>query len=702
MKNKAGKIALSIAVWAVCIISSYFLLIKTPAVDTLFSNETALMLVELLITSVWVFLAFFVVDSDYLRIGIIVVVVYISLWIHRIALPIVISGMFAIALIVIGDVMLSFISGRRPVERIVRFNQDFLIGSAVQVSLVGIVSAFGIGGVVTFRIEFIVLTVLAVGTLILFRLSKKRIPLPMGEMPSEEELKEESKSRVYICIAMALIAACVLMQAGRINIALDYDSLHYGLRSPYVLDNGHGIYENLGSVNDVYVYSKGLEMLLLPLNAEVTYGYVTAYSWWMMVGVLANIYYAVKKHSSRKTAIYAVLVTCLIPAIMNMSVSAKTDMITLLIQLIALSFFIDENLFWGYGALAFSLIFKPTSFLFSAIIGLVSLIYFVIKKTEAEKNGNEANLKTFFAVAVPVICALGFVFARTIILTGVPVASVGGSIWEALGFSVKYPFDAIDAFGKDYSLVKRIAGFLFCPVGDDLTHVYIAWGGILGTLLCVWALFAKKSFLKWLFLGVAAGSAFCVLTLYQVDGNYFMLLYALAVIVTFSDSNDAKCRVKIFIPAMIMGGVLCCITNWAGVKGLTPIKLNHYGFYDHQSDRYDAMFANQSKDIYEYLSRDESSRVIAFAWQPECFDFECNVQSYTDIEGSGGNVYLVKTLDEFKGYLNYAKTDYVYTEEEFLETHSRGSDIITYMIEDGSLQLELDEGNNKLYAYIQK
>ena len=49
------------------------------------------------------------------------------------------------------------------------------------------------------------------------------------------------------------------------------------------------------------------------------------------------------------------------------------------------------------------------------------------------------------------ICALGFVFARTIILTGVPVASVGGSIWEALGFSVKYPFDAIDAFGKDFS-----------------------------------------------------------------------------------------------------------------------------------------------------------------------------------------------------------------------------------------------------------
>ena len=65
---------------------------------------------------------------------------------------------------------------------------------------------------------------------------------------------------------LAFIITMVLIQAGRMNIELDYDSLHYGLRSAYVLDNGKGIYENLGMINLVYTYSKGLEVLVLPLS----------------------------------------------------------------------------------------------------------------------------------------------------------------------------------------------------------------------------------------------------------------------------------------------------------------------------------------------------------------------------------------------------------------------------------------------------
>lgn len=59
-------------------------------------------------------------------------------------------------------------------------------------------------------------------------------------------------------ICIALMFAMILLQAGRMNICADYDSLHYGLRNEYVLDNGGGIYENLGMVNVVYTYSKAL------------------------------------------------------------------------------------------------------------------------------------------------------------------------------------------------------------------------------------------------------------------------------------------------------------------------------------------------------------------------------------------------------------------------------------------------------------
>ena len=73
---------------------------------------------------------------------------------------------------------------------------------------------------------------------------------------------------------LAFILTMFFLQAGRLNHELDYDSLHYGLRSAYVLDNGNGIYKNLGLINLVYTYSKGAEVLVLPLSGTPTYGFV--------------------------------------------------------------------------------------------------------------------------------------------------------------------------------------------------------------------------------------------------------------------------------------------------------------------------------------------------------------------------------------------------------------------------------------------
>ena len=43
---------------------------------------------------------------------------------------------------------------------------------------------------------------------------------------------------------LAVILTMVFVQLARINLMPDYDSLHYGLRSHYILDAGHGIYED--------------------------------------------------------------------------------------------------------------------------------------------------------------------------------------------------------------------------------------------------------------------------------------------------------------------------------------------------------------------------------------------------------------------------------------------------------------------------
>lgn len=56
----------------------------------------------------------------------------------------------------------------------------------------------------------------------------------------------------YVLLALPFL----LIQLNRMNIAVDYDSLRYGLRSQYVLFNGD-FFSALGQVNAVYTYPKG-------------------------------------------------------------------------------------------------------------------------------------------------------------------------------------------------------------------------------------------------------------------------------------------------------------------------------------------------------------------------------------------------------------------------------------------------------------
>ena len=84
----------------------------------------------------------------------------------------------------------------------------------------------------------------------------------------------------------AVMLTMIFVQLARINLMPDYDSLHYGLRSHYILDAGSGIYENLGNINLVYTYPKGWEILSFPLSGTVTYGYQLCFSLWMAVLVL--------------------------------------------------------------------------------------------------------------------------------------------------------------------------------------------------------------------------------------------------------------------------------------------------------------------------------------------------------------------------------------------------------------------------------
>lgn len=693
--NKKAGIIVQIIIWMLTLVSTFFILKKTAAGDVLTMPATTFMYVEILIAGLWIFAALYFIPSLWMSYAVIAIVAYVYLWMHRIALPVLLSGLYMLYPVISGEAYLNIIDIDRKEDRIRRLLHDFISGISIHLTVTGILSIFGIGGVVCARIIAIALFTVSTLYICVIRFSKKRITVPCAEIPSDAELKKEEKSRIWICIALALTGAMLLLQAGRINITLDYDSLHYGLRSQYILDNGHGIYENLGSINDVYVYPKGLETFVLPLVSDVTHGFVLSFSWWMCGGVLLCLYYLVRKFNSRRAGVYAAMFAATIPGIMNMGISAKTDVITLLIQLIAIIDIIDHDYVWAGSALLLSLTLKPTALLYSGLVFIVAVVYIIIRKEKICLKG--------WYLAIPVILAFGFITARTVILSGMPITAAASRIWETIGFESKYPYDSISGFGtpENVNLLKRFIGFFFCPVTDDLFHVYIAWGGIGTAILLLFGFISKKGslLLKVLTAVILAASVICIITLYQVDGNYFMLLYALSVVLFFISYSEVCYWL---LPVILLNIMICGTTNWAGSVGLTPVKFQHLGFYDHESDDYDRLIAEGNKKIYEFLARDKTQRVIAFADQPGCLAFKCNIQSYTDIEGNGGNVYLVKTLDLFKEFLNYAKTDYIYVNDGFLENHGRAGDIVEYMIEDGSLVEIVDEGNNRLYEYIQK
>lgn len=219
-----------------------------------------------------------------------------------------------------------------------RTSMCLVLGSALWMVLVCLVSLTGHGGLMLWRGLAAVMALTAVVLEILWGRRNKQV-LPGAWLKAVKNSADKGRSESMAQAALlAFIITMVLIQAGRMNIELDYDSLHYGLRSAYVLDNGKGIYENLGMINLVYTYSKGLEVLVLPLSGTPTYGFVLAFSLWCTVGILLLAADIVGRYCGQVKGILAVAILAAIPGIMNMAATAKSDNITLLHQLIIYDF----------------------------------------------------------------------------------------------------------------------------------------------------------------------------------------------------------------------------------------------------------------------------------------------------------------------------------------------------------------------------
>ena len=364
---------------------------------------------------------------------------------------------------------------------------SLVLGSALWIVLVCLVSLTGHGGLMLWRGLAAVMALAAVVLEILWGHGNNQVS-PGAWLNGVKESADGGGRRGKAQAALiAFIITMVLIQAGRMNIELDYDSLHYGLRSAYVLDNGKGIYENLGMINLVYTYSKALEVLVLPLSGTPTYGFVLAFSLWCTMGILLLAANIVGRYCGREKGIWAAAVLAAIPGIMNMAATAKSDNITLLHQLIIYDFICFAlcegrqgkwcgpagNTPWllmAVGTYLLTLVYKPTALVFSTALGAVALLCLIL--TRRLSLGCRGGWRILL---IPGAAVAGLWY-RTWLLTGVPMTSIFAGFFEKAGCRVKYPYNfnhvigdpsALTAGEKCSRLWSRVRGILLAPVSED-------------------------------------------------------------------------------------------------------------------------------------------------------------------------------------------------------------------------------------------
>ena len=752
--------------------------------DYIHFTESKRMYVEIAILAVLIFGGLALLKRGRSRMYWLTAVVLVFSWIHVVFLPMVVSAVYLISLLAIGRFLRKRVFFRETVwERpYFSFYMDFLFGASFAIVVYCLLSALGVGKIAWMRLSVYALGVAALG----FDFSSISCQCIMGWQTLSWMLDGRDKVSVHVIEAgkQALLFTgrhfwnrkcrnkpagsgasreiprrvrrawtlaagwCVLMfliQVGRLNIALDFDTLWYGVRSQYIVAGGTGLYENPGLVGMVYVYSKGFEVLTLPLCDLASHSYQTFFNLWLAVlGIGAMVWNAVlltgnrKQETEKKLTYHSVLpgimaavLTVSVPGIMNMALTAKADLITWLLQLIMLGCFFQyihvyENhwifLSGAAGSYFLSLTMKPTSLVFStAVFGMMGLylLWFWFHERGAAADLFHHLVRLIGSLCLP-FGALAGIWARTMKITGMPVTSVFTSIFAWFGFKMKYPF-ATSELPQNYQeestlhvLARRIWQMLMQPQGEDMGHVILAWGtslmAVLIVMLVLYGIFSKKGDEQshiWnaalvIFFPFVIVSLISLSMLYQIDGNYFMLLYSMLILgacramVYFKKIGFYPLASKCLAPLLVLNLIVTAISSWAWTAGFSEIHLLNKGRVNHRAQEQARMEEKGNTLIWQEVSQDPENRVIAFGTHPYCLQFPCNVESYKDITSPWGNVELVNSPEAFETYMAYAKTDYVYAEAGYLGPGSWewSLDLLRELIRRGSLtDLFFENGN---------
>lgn len=732
--GKAGPCLAGVLAAGITIYSAWSLLDTGVLSWHIRQAESVKMLIEFLVVWLLLTLFFFYGTSRRVRLAGLAVLGAGLAWLHAVFFPVVLAGLYIGYLTLCGR-----LAGQVFLKRRLSIPWAFTVGSAVTVTVYCLMSLLHQGSIGKMR-----LWVLGSGTFLLIWYGINRIWKKMGEGRGGLDGKAAARGvqsgqegtgcpSLAAALALAAIGALCFLQMSRMNVAVDFDSIWYGVRSHLMLDSGNSIYENLGTLGVVYTYPKGWEVLTLPLAGLPSYSFLIAFNLWTAALVLLAGYEAACVRMKRGNALWVPFLMAAVPGIMNMACTAKADLITLLFQLLmihsVLQYEKERRADWlvlGASAALISFTMKPTALVYSTAVGGLALVwvlwdYRAGRKRQIESPGFRLPHPRIWLALVPSMTALAGIWGRTLKLVGVPVTSVFYELFQKLGFTVKYPFCAsgfpsscsgMSIWEKICFLGGRLYGVLLNPQGEDMSHVVIAWGTVLPlVLMIVWLCMRTRKrgrgetpgYLPLLTAGLLAVNLISLYSLSQIDGNYYVLFYGL-VILDFCIWGEglpaAGRRVSrlVLLPAWAFAVVLCTLTSWSWALGNGGVHLRHGGYYDHVQAAREQRTRQGSGEIWNILAADPRNRVIALGEVPDVLTFPCCVQSYVDVSGYWGNPEVVADAPDFLQYLLYADIDYLYMEKGYVCQGVRIYDIIRELVEQGWLGDVRGENGNLILS----
>lgn len=727
-KEKAAGFAAALAI-GITGYSAWKLLVTGVLSWHIRQPEFLLMLLELLVVWGLLFFSFSMrKQAGTWNIGTAVVfgVLFAFFWLHKLLLPVAVTAVYTGYLVLVG-----WWFQRLILKRTFDLAWNFLTGSTITIFVFCILSLLKVGRISVLRVWIVgsgaFLAVLSLREMF----SGKQVRVWLKEARCQEE-----RSWTWNMMLAAIITL-ILLQAGRMNLAVDFDSIWYGVRSDTMLNSGNGIYEDLKTLGVVYTYSKGFETLLLPLAGLPSYSFTTAMNLWISGFLLYAAYRTARLCTAAKQALWVPFLMAATAGIMNMADTAKADLLTVFCQILMVQAVMqcvrdkhDFHADWliaGLAAGAVSLTLKPTAIVYSTAIVGMSALWLLRDFMLCRKQIKLENPRIWYLLLLSVLVLAG-IWGRTYKLVGVPVTSIFYHAFQKLGFQVNYPFYASGfpsagnsgTWSEQVSfLFRRLYGVCLNPQGEDMAHVIIAWGTVLPVVFVLfWCLlpcarkkeawFSEKigSYFLWLLLPIGAVNLISLYSLAQIDGNYYMLTYVLLILAAVIWLNrqeqviEMRCQSALLV-AWLYGVCVCGLTNWAWMLGNGGIDLVNRGYYPHQTMFQQERAKQGSEAIWNIFAENPRNRVIALGEVPAVWTFPCWVQSYVDISGYWGNPEVVSNKQEFLKYLQFAEIDYLYMERGYLDTSVRIYQIIRSLIEDGWLY-DVREENGNLILSVKK